>query len=184
MRTKKAKAELTKRSGDMRRFMALSSLYGVCLSNAEELLSEAKLLFDHRHFARAYALAYTGWEEIGKAQLTADFAYGMVSEKEFETAYVDHKIKSAYNWRRFVLNTIDTKDSTIEYDRAEAKAHFEARQAALYVNKTPDLKAISPAQEISEKVASSVIAALAKELEEIRYYDAINERMGSKSFLK
>ncbi len=172
------------RRGDMRRFVALSDLYGACLLNAEALLSEAKLLFAHRHFARAYALAYTGWEEVGKAQITGDFAYDMVAEEEFEAAYVDHKIKSAYNWRRFVLNVVDTQDSTIEYDRGKATKYFETRQTALYVNKTPDLKALSPVEAISKTVAETAISALSKELQEIRFYDAMNERMGSKSFLK
>jgi AbiV family abortive infection protein len=184
MRTKKAKAELTKRTGDMRRFMALSRLYGVCLSNAEALLSEATLLFEHGHFARAYALAYTGWEEVGKAQLTGDYAYEMVSEKEFESAYSDHKTKSAYNWRQFVLNIENIDDSSIEYDRGKANEHFAARQNALYVNKTCDLHAVSPKESISEETAKSAIDALSKELSQIRLYDSINERMGSKSFLK
>jgi AbiV family abortive infection protein len=108
----------------------------------------------------------------------------MVAEEEFEAAYVDHKIKSAYNWRRFVLNPTDIQDSTIEYERDKATKHFEARQTALYVGKTPDPKALSPAHAISETTAQSVIAALSKELEDIRFYDAMNERMGSKSFLK
>lgn len=184
MRTKKAKAEFTKRTGDMRRFMALGKLYDVCLANAEALLSEASLLFDHGHFARAYALAYTGWEEVGKAQLTADFAYEMVSDDEFEAAYSDHKIKSAYNWRQFVLNAEDIENSTIEYDRKKANEYFAARQKALYVNKTSSFQAISPQESISEETAKSVIQALSKELKDIRFYDFINERMGSKSFLK
>lgn len=132
----------------------------------------------------ALSLGYTGWEEVGKAQITADFAYEMVSEEEFEAAYVDHKIKSAYNWRRFVLNIMDIDDSTIEYDRAKATKYFEARQASLYVDKTPDFKALSPAQVISEETARSVIVALSIELADIRCSDAINERIGSKSFLK
>lgn len=168
----------------MKRFSALVNLYGVCLKNAEALLLEAQLLFDHGHFARSYALAYTGWEEMGKAQITADFAYHMAAEEEFDAAFNDHKLKSAYNWRKFVINTKNIEDSTIEYDRATATKHFETRNTALYVGKTGDLRAIEPLVEITEEIAETILTALSRELDDIRTFAAMNERMGSKSFLK
>lgn len=136
MKTQKAKEKIRPRRGDMRVYMSLLELYDACLRNANELLAEAHLLLRHGHVARGFALAYTGWEEVGKAQLVGDFANDMVAEEEFETAFKDHKLKSAYNWRHFVLNPTDLNDSTIEYHRSRAQAAFEKRQAAFYVGKT------------------------------------------------
>lgn len=184
MKTIKAKQNPVNHKGDFRRIMALTSLYKACLKNAEELLKEAKLLFDHGYFARAYALAYTGWEEVGKSQITADFASGMVSEDEFENAYKDHKIKSAYNWRKFVFDMKKPDDSKIEYDRAKANTYFEARQAALYVNKTQEYKELIPSQIVNKNSAESAINALEHELQEIFSAEMISERIGSNAFLK
>ena len=39
------------------------------LINASSLLSEAKLLLDHEHFARTYFLSVAGIEEVGKAAI-------------------------------------------------------------------------------------------------------------------
>ena len=83
----------------------LLRLYDACISNAEDLLTEAETLFERQHYARAYALAYTSLEEIGKAHIVADFWTGVVSEEEFYEAFRNHKLKAAYIqrlvWPRF-----------------------------------------------------------------------------------
>lgn len=159
-------------------------MYNACLRNASDLLTEARLLIDHGHIPRAFALAYTGWEEVGKAQLVGDYANDMVSQKEFEAAFRDHNLKSSYNWRQFVINKTDINDSTIEYDRNRAQAAFEKRQAAFYVAKRSDLKPLSPTENLIREEAETVIRSLAKELKQIREADAIAERIASASFLK
>ncbi len=164
--------------------MSLLELYDVCLLNADDLLNEARLLLSHGHVARAFALAYTGWEEVGKAQLVGDYANDMVSEEEFEAAFRDHNLKSAYNWRQFVLNTKDIGASTIQYDRARAKEAFEKRQAAFYVGKDAHLKPLKPDAGVTKEESEKVIRALASELKQIREADAFTERIGSASFLK
>jgi AbiV family abortive infection protein len=154
------------------------------LRNAADLLVEAELLLNHGHIARAFALAYTGWEEVGKAQLVGDYCDDMVSEEEFQAAFRDHNLKSAYNWRYFALDPKDIENSTIEYDRSRARIAFEKRQAAFYVEKNSDLKAIYPADIVSCQEAESAIRALKAEIAQIRKFDALNERIGSESFLK
>jgi AbiV family abortive infection protein len=184
MRTEKAKGKSRSTKTDMRVFMYLLDLYDACLRNADELLTEARLLISHGHVARAFALAYTGWEEVGKAQLVGDFANDMVSQEEFEAAFRDHTLKSAYNWRQFVLNTKDVNASTIEYDRNRAREAFEKRQAAFYVGKDTLLKPLTPDEGVTKEEAEQVIHALATEIRHIREADAMTERIGSASFLK
>lgn len=184
MRTEKAKKKTPDHKGNMRVVMAFLDLYDACLKNAEALLNEATLLFRNRHVARAFVLAHTGWEEIGKSQLVADFLNRMVSQDEFEAAFRDHRFKSAYNWRKFVLNANDLSDSTIQYDRGRADAAWLKRNAALHVQKQADFTPLIPEEQISKAEARSIIEALRKELEQIRRYDALTERVGSASFLK
>lgn len=71
-------------------------LYAACLSNARDLLEEAELLASHGHAPRAYFLAYTALEELGKSQVVADYFNGLVSEAEFDAAFRDHVFKAAY----------------------------------------------------------------------------------------
>jgi AbiV family abortive infection protein len=184
MKTEKGKKDVLDLKGDMRVAMRLFGLYDACLKNATALLSEADLLFKNGHYARAFALAHTGWEETGKSQIVADFLNQMVSEEEFEAAFKDHKLKSAYNWRRFVLNPANLADSTIEYDRSKAAAALQKRHSSLYVEKQNDCSPIAPENQVSKEGAHAVIEALRKELNNIRFYDAVNERVGSQSFLK
>ncbi len=184
MKTEKGKKDVLDIKGDMRIVMRLLSLHDACLKNAEALLSEADLLFKNGHHSRAFTLAHTGWEETGKSQLVADFLNQMVSSEEFEAAFRDHKLKSAYNWRRFVLNPASIADSTIEYDRSKATAALQKRHSSLYVEKNIDFSPVLPESQVGKEEAQTVIEALRKELKNIRLYDAINERVGSQSFLK
>jgi AbiV family abortive infection protein len=184
MKTVKAKKKVLDLKGDMRVVMRLLDLYNACLKNAEALLTEADLLFKNGHYARAFALAHTGWEETGKSQIVADYLNQMVSEEEFEAAFKDHKLKSAYNWRKFIFNPENTSDSTIEYDRSNAAAALQKRHASLYVEKLNDFTPVVPDRQVSMEEAGAVIKALQKELNNIRLYDSVNERVGSESFLK
>ncbi len=184
MRTEKAKAKSKSGIYDMQVIESLVDLYDACLENAADLLEEAKLLLSHGHVARAFALAYTGWEEVGKSQLVGDYCNNMVAVEEFEAAFRDHNLKSSYNWRQFILNPADVKDSTIEYDRNRAKKAFEKRQAAFYVEKDVTFKPITPGTSIAKEDAEAVIRALENEITNINQSDSFTERIGSQSFLK
>jgi AbiV family abortive infection protein len=43
------------------------------MKNARELIQESKILLNHGHHARAFCLAFTAYEEIGKGQVVADY---------------------------------------------------------------------------------------------------------------
>lgn len=184
MRTEKAKATNGPKRHDFRIVMSLTTLYSACMKNATELLAEAELLFSHGHIPRAFALAYTGWEEVGKAQLVGDYSSRMISDEEFQAAFRDHHLKGAYNWRHFVLNPNNTTEGTIEYDRNRVNPHFAKRQAAFYVEKDAEMKPQCPGEAVAAEEAEAVISALKKEINQINKFDYINERIGSASFLK
>jgi len=58
-------------------------IYRVAHNNASDLLEEAELLFNHKYFARAYALAFTALEEISKSQFAADVFTDLCKEEDF-----------------------------------------------------------------------------------------------------
>lgn len=68
-------------------------IYAAAHNNAVDLLGEAELLFKHKHYARAYFLAYTALEEISKSQHAADVYTGYSEEKEFVSSFTNHKEK-------------------------------------------------------------------------------------------
>lgn len=68
-------------------------IYKAAHYNAVQLLKEAELLFRHRHFARAYVLAFTSLEEISKSQFAADVFTDLEKPLDFDRFYKDHKKK-------------------------------------------------------------------------------------------
>jgi len=183
MKTSKAHAA-TKKRPDFGRYCRLVDLYVACLKHARAHHDAATALLDAGFVSQAYAIAFTGWEEIGKAQIVADFANGMAAESEYDEAFRSHGLKVAYNSRRFELNVADIPASIIKYELASAKHLFEARQRALYVGKDDKDGPILPDTEIPRDAVEKAIKQLTRELDNIDMQDAISERIGSASFLK
>lgn len=159
----------------------LLRLYRACLSNAGALLIEAKLLLAHRHHARAFALAFTAYEEIGKSQVVADFFEDVASKDELDTAFRAHNVKVAYIRRRYLFDR-DTSQVTVDYDPASAREAFRTRTAALYVGFGDGYEPVEPS--VSETVAKKSVERVEHLLDEIFQYECITERVGSKSFTK
>lgn len=164
----------------------LFDLYNACMKNAYSLADEAKLLLKHGHYPRAFFLALTAYEEIGKAQLTADYINDCVSVQEFERAFRDHDIKVAYNQRNISLS-IGKKgeviSETLEYDLKKARSFIETRMKSLYVCKEgTSLK--QPCDIITKETATEMIDDLGKELHSIEFAIYLNDRIGSKGLFK
>ena len=169
-----------KRGIDMR----LLDLYSACLKNASELLEEAVLLLSNGHHPRAYFLAYTAMEELGKSQVVADYFYDMVSKAEFEAAFRDHRFKAAYV-KRYVQITDNHKgDWFIEYDPRSTGHYTQERNRSLYIEHLPDHTPQFPVQMISPESANELIAAAKEYLSEIIKMEHITERIGTKAFTK
>jgi AbiV family abortive infection protein len=182
MKTKKKQTESSqsKRS----QFRAdLLNLYHACMENAYSLAHEAKLLLEHSYYARAFFLALTAYEEIGKAQLTADYITGCVSEEEFERAFKDHDIKIAYNQRYISLSQGTKGDASLEYDLREAKDFVKARMQSLYVSKEASSPQL-PSDMITKEVATEMIDGVIEVLGSIEHAEWLNQRIGSKGLFK
>jgi AbiV family abortive infection protein len=59
-------------------------------------LEEAQILLSNGRAPRAYMLAFTALEELGKSELVADYFNDAVAESEFKEAFRDHKLKLRY----------------------------------------------------------------------------------------
>lgn len=117
----------------------LLDLYQACRKNAAELLEEAEILLKHSRFERAFFLALSACEELGKAQLVADYYSGCVAKSEFEAAFQDHKTKIAFH-ERYIL----VPQGDLVYDRGDAKELWIKRLKSLYVQVGKEFKAQVP----------------------------------------
>ncbi|MFO1315493.1 MAG: AbiV family abortive infection protein [Burkholderiales bacterium] len=159
-------------------------LYAACLSNASDLLEEAELLAQHGRAPRAYFLAYTAMEELGKSQVVADYFNDLVAEAEFEAAFRNHVFKAAYINRYVPIPKDLDQQWFIEYDKAAVKRHVTDRGRALYIECKPNNTPQLPKEEISKASANEMIASARKYLEAIRRMEYLTERIGTKAFTK
>ncbi len=162
----------------------LLRLYYACLENARVLLEEAELLLKPGSAARAFALAFTAYEEIGKSQVVADFYNDQVAESEFASAFRLHHLKLAYLERVVRLSAGTLLEGTIEYDVRKLNPLTGRRNDALYVNYVNGFEPRSPADAITRDQAQEMIDAGYEELESIARAEELNGRIGSKGLFK
>jgi len=155
-------------------------LYRACLSTAWGLLDEAQMLTEKQSYARAYALAFTATEEIGKALVVADYVYDLVSEQEFQDAFKKHEIKLAY-----LESVFSAANGEPERDAVMLRQNFLQRMSALYVGKSDDGSPEKPQQCVSRDSALQMIAKVQEYLTSILSAEWLNSpRIGSKALLK
>lgn len=162
----------------------LLRLYYACLENARGLLEEAELLLQRGSVARAFALAFTAYEEIGKSQVVADFYNDQVAESEFASAFCLHALKLAYLERVVHLSGGPFPEGTIEYDVRKLNLLTARRNDALYVNRVNGFEPQAPADIITADQAREMIDAGYKEIESIAWAEELNGRIGSKGLFK
>jgi AbiV family abortive infection protein len=125
-------------------------------------------------FARAFALACTALEEIGKSQIAADVYTGFLPHEPFEKAIRDHQLKSAYTSRSVQLLSLRP---ITDLDTAERL--FDRRNDALYA---------SPDNEVQDSNfdhdATTMIRYCDAWLETIARTEQISERIGTRGFMK
>lgn len=168
-------------------------IYKMAHNNAADLLREAELLYKHKHFSRAYALAFTALEEISKSQFAADVFTGLHNEKEFKDFFKDHRQKiGRTKWAHIDANSYphDLKWVGPDIDDIERispkEPDFQKRQNSLYVGIDFDGQRITkPAEQVSEADAKEMIRIVEVALERIwevsEYY---GEQIGTKGFMK
>jgi AbiV family abortive infection protein len=72
----------------------IETLRGLILQNARELLAEAELLFEHRKWARAYALAHLSSEELAKLPILAATGVRLVNGVTINWKDLDSRLRS------------------------------------------------------------------------------------------
>jgi len=143
-------------------------------------LNEAELLLNNGHYPRAFFLALTAFEEIGKSQIVADYYTRCVAKEEFEKAFKDHKLKIAFHERY-----IDIESGDLTYDRNTARELYEKRLQALYVQCNSELDSQRPSEMITKIDAQHVIDQVKQEFNESISAEWLNSpRIGSKASFK
>lgn len=165
-------------------------IYRVAHNNATDLLKEAELLFEHEHFPRAYALAFTALEEISKSQFAADIFTGLRKEDDFRKFYKNHLLKIrridwAHSDARSTPKWVGPDWDDIKYMNPEIP-FFEKRNTALFVGiDFKERKIVIPEKEINEKDAEDIIHVVRTAFQKIweieEYY---GHQIGTKGFMK
>ena len=189
MKTQKRKADATKRTNSeiLRDMGKLGDLYEKCMANSDRLIDAAKILEKAGFYPQALFLALTASEEIGKAQVVADYSEDCVSRTEFEQAFRSHSLKNAYLERKVVLKTDNSNkviDATISYDVNRGKELAKWREHALYVSVTDGFVGWSPETQISDKQCRNLIEDVERYSDYLRTMTHITERIGIKSLTK
>lgn len=168
-------------------------IYLAAHNNAIKLLAESRLLFEHNHFSRAYALAFTALEEISKSQFAADVFTGLCKEADFNKFYKNHKSKiRRATWAHLDANSYpycvkwigpDVNDTERIYPQ---EPDFQKRQNALYVGiDFQNRKIITPNEQISEKDAEEMIHIVEVAFDRIwEVTEWYGNQIGTKGFLK
>lgn len=162
----------------------LLDLYKACMKNAYSLMDEAKLLFDNKHYPRAFFLALTSFEEIGKGQMVADYFSDCITKEEFAKSFKDHYIKISYNNRYIQIFTNPKEPAVLEYHPEKSKDFVEARMSALYVEYKNKFIPETPESSINNELADRMINRVEKELHSIEHALWLNQRIGTKGLFK
>lgn len=165
----------------------LWKLRSACAKNARRLLSEASLLIRNKHCERAFFLAFTALEELGKYLVVSDYITGVASEAEFRDVFRKHPTKIAYAHSNAQLELDkDGKvtDAVIVYDKERFRLLTEHRNQSLYVGADASNTPLLPSACISDAYAKKMIERARQEFRQIMSAEALTERIGSKALYK
>lgn len=158
-----------------------------CIANSDCLLEAAKILEHSGFYPQAFFLALTACEEIGKAQVVADYSEDCVSRREFDDAFHRHSLKNAYLERKVVITTDGTgkvTDAMIFYDVNRGQELAKWREHALYVSVTDGFMGWSPETHISDKQCRNLIDETERYSQYLREMERVTDRIGIKSLTK
>ncbi len=159
-------------------------IYLASIAEAYKLLKEAELLYNNKHFPRAYFLGMSALEEISKSQMAADVFTGLIKEDEFKKAYRDHRKKlSRIEWIKIDGNSFPF----FSYDNILINSFdFGKKLKSMYVDIDFGLNEIfTPNDSITENDAKSIIKAVKVGLYRIyQVTEEDGEQIGTKGFMK
>lgn len=164
----------------------LWKLRSACWVNALSLLKDSKLLLKNKRYARSFFLSFTSLEELGKYLFVCDYITGIVSKKEFEDSFVDHKLKIAYAYNNAEINKDKNGsfDATLVYDKSKFIDWTKCRNNSLYISIANVKQFTTPESEITEDMARGMYKRTENEIDQIRGCEFISERIGSEAFYK
>lgn len=162
-----------------------------CLKNIFDLIEESEILYKNRKYARSFALAYTAFEEISKFVIVSDFITGILSKKEFESAFKVHNIKAVYGKVKIHIgqdillrNNVKTSDATLMYNLDDAKNFLSFRNESLYVGISEAYKPLEPKTSYRATDAKNLIKIVQGRIMNIIDSERLNERIGTKALIK
>lgn len=182
MRTIKAQQESTVRQ--WKDSPKLWQLRAAWIRNSLDLLKEARLLYRHRRYSRAFSLTFTAYEEFGKCQIVSDFITGSASEKEFWAAFRSLNLKSSYNLRHISIRLDRSQPDTVEYNERRTRSLFKMRTDSLYVDCAQDYSPSTPKTTITSEVAKRAIRDIEKYILSILHLEQFTERIGTHALAK
>jgi len=159
----------------------LLALRHACLENADELLEEAQILLSKGKAPRAYMLAFTALEELGKSELVAEYFNDMVPDAEFEEAFRDHKLKLRYLQRAVSVPEKTGGSWASAYESELPEPDPQRRMDALYVHYKDRFVPVMPRQKISAKDAADLIEEVRTAIFETRQLARDTRRIGNKA---
>lgn len=161
----------------------LWELIDSCWINVIDLVKEAEILFENDKYQRAFVLAFTALEELGKYLIVCDYNNGSVSKQEFEKAFHHHGIKPGY-----LFNHVEFSENSplkIVYDEKKYQPYFQRRNNAMYVGWDVKTELVNkPMEQINKDIAFSMIELVRKQAKSIRFAEELNGRIGSKALYK
>jgi AbiV family abortive infection protein len=129
--------------------------------NAEALLEEAELLLDHGHLARAYFLAVSSIEEIGKSvQAFEGLGKNLrdpAIQQRLKLNFEDHSQKVTYAFMPWMQAISDLREKAMELADIMAAIQF-GREAAMYTDINAERSAVTtPDMQVREQAASDCV---------------------------
>lgn len=156
-----------------------------CLDNAEALIKESEILYEHSSYARAFALSQLAIEEIGKTGILFTLytklkdKYSEIDYKKIENDFRDHKVKT---FSSTLADFMSLASKRLSKEEEEKQIHLILKEIektkgdynvlkndSLYVN-YKNKQFVSPQSAISKELATTTITK-AKERHEQFYKD-------------
>lgn len=144
-------------------FGKLEEAYIFVYENTKELLEEARLLFENKRYARAYALAQIAHEELAKLPIiyqeaTRSFFKEGHDWKNFHKRLRSHDSKNKQNFVFYqtMLNAVGNNSMNLEYDQIKDNLTFvnHLKNVSLYADIKSN-KFTKPALEIKKNLAKT-----------------------------
>lgn len=131
------------------------------LANAESLLEEADLLLSNGHLARAYFLAVSCIEEVGKSVLAFEGLGKNLTDpaiqQRLKLSFEDHSQKVTYAFVPWLQAIADLRDRVMEFTDIMVAIQF-GRMAAMYTDINAERATVTtPEMQVRERAASDCV---------------------------